>query len=114
MWYKAEVVWNDVIAQNADSYPAQGNSKETAQSLDSKDIERGSVTYQRNAYPDLRVVSWKQGRTYDDLSSYAYSTGGGSETFVYVLDSGIDVTNSVSLLEAKQLVVRRIILFTLV
>ena len=58
------------------------------------------VMRESNPPEDLKVVSWPpnpQGVQLGDLQYYAFDERGGEGTFIYVIDSGIEPKNPVSL-----------------
>ncbi len=57
-----------------------------------------AVVRQTTAPPDLRVVSWPPGEGFVNLNSYAYEANSARDTYIYVIDRGLDPSNSVCLL----------------
>lgn len=57
-----------------------------------------AVVRQTTAPPDLRVVSWPPGEDFANLNSYAYEASSARDTYIYVIDRGLDPSNSVCLL----------------
>ncbi|KAL6718502.1 hypothetical protein ACLMJK_004594 [Lecanora helva] len=51
---------------------------------------------QRDAADDLRVVSWPQGKSFNDARGYYYYLGWERRPIVYIIDGGLDTNNQVS------------------
>ena len=67
-------------------------------------IDNSNIVYQDDAPTDLKVVSWAEGKDYDDnsLKYYAYDKTGGQDSVLYVVENGIDIDNKVSALRRRQ------------
>lgn len=61
-------------------------------------IDNPNIVYQDDAPTDLKVVSWAEGKDFDDnnLNYYAYDKTGGQDSVLYVLENGVDLNNNVS------------------
>ena len=69
------------------------------------DIDNPNIIYQEDAPLDLKVVSWPQGKDFDDsdyLKYYAYDKNGGQNSILYIVENGIDPRNEVSTLRRRQ------------
>lgn len=67
-------------------------------------IDNSNIVYQEDAPKDLKVVSWAEGKDFDDnnLKYYAYDKTGGQDSVMYILENGIDIDNEVSALRRRQ------------
>ena len=67
-------------------------------------IDKSNIVYQDDAPTDLKVVSWAEGRDFDDdsLKYYAYDKAGGQNSVLYVVENGVDLENEVSALWRRQ------------
>ena len=64
-------------------------------------IDNSDIVYQKNAPPDLKVVSWRDDKALHDsdfLKYYAYDKNGGQNSVIYIVENGIDPENEVSTL----------------
>ena len=52
-----------------------------------------TIIRQWNAPPDLRDISWPPWKPATGLNSYAYNRAGGEDSYVYIIDSGLDPSN---------------------
>ena len=64
------------------------------------DIDSSNIVYQDDAPTDLKVVSWAEGKDFNDpsLKYYAYDKSGGQYSVLYVVENGVDLANEVSAL----------------
>ena len=53
------------------------------------------VLRQRNAPLDLKVVSWAPDTLFGDLSSYCFEKVSGDDTYIYIIENGLNPKNSV-------------------
>ena len=51
---------------------------------------------QKNAPPDLKVVSWPPGASFADLKYYQFDDRVGVTSDIYIIDEGIDAQSTVS------------------
>ena len=67
-------------------------------------IGNSNIVYQEDAPKDLKVVSWAEGKDFEDknLKYYAYDKTGGQDSVLYVVENGIDIDNEVSALRRRQ------------
>ena len=54
------------------------------------------VNMQDDAPSDLDVVSWARGEPFSSLKGYAYDASAGLNTYVYIIENGIDPDHPVS------------------
>ncbi len=68
-------------------------------------INEHDIIYQEDAPPDLKVVSWPDGKDFDDsdfLKYYAYDKSGGQSSVLYIIEDGINPQHEVSTLQRGQ------------
>ena len=96
---KAEVYKNVVVAEkqtmnasNPDSFAHNVSG--------SLDFDNTNIVYQDDAPTDLKVVSWAEGKDFDDNNPryYAYDKTGGRDSVLYIAENGADLDNEVSAL----------------
>ena len=46
---------------------------------------------------DLKFVSWASGKAWKDIKDYAFDDAAGADTWVYLIENGVNLENSVSI-----------------
>ena len=92
---------NVVVAQNCGESFKNASAFMTANSTGSDEASlerRRPLRSQRDAPQDLDLVSWPRRKripVFGKMPWYIYDVARGVDTFIYILDSGINVDNSV-------------------
>lgn len=93
---QVDVEKDEDIIEPADFSDQDSKSLNAPSNGSSPDIELiNAVVRQTTAPPDLRVLSWPPGENFQSLNSYAYEANSARDTYIYVIDRGLDPYNSV-------------------